>query len=108
MSVQQFKRSLKEGVGLSSSVGHIALLNRAPHPNAARLFLNWIAMKEGNEVYNRAQVGVSTRTDVDNAWAPDYIIPKPGEEYVDAYEWEWMNQSRSPEHLEQLKRITGR
>ena len=27
--------------------------NRAPHPNAAKLFINWLAMKEGNEVFNR-------------------------------------------------------
>jgi iron(III) transport system substrate-binding protein len=93
---------------VSAGYGLVVLVNRAPHPNAAKLFVNWIAMKEGNETYNRAQVGVSTRTDLDNSWAPDYIIPKPGEDYVDAYGWEFMQQSRSPEHLEQLKRITGR
>jgi ABC-type Fe3+ transport system substrate-binding protein len=93
---------------VSAGFGLTVLVNRAPHPNAAKLFLNWIAMKEGNGVYNRAQVGVSTRADLDNSWAPDYLIPRPGEEYVDIYEWEWMKQSRSPEHLERLKRLTGR
>jgi ABC-type Fe3+ transport system substrate-binding protein len=93
---------------VSAGYGLTVLLNRAPHPNAAKLFINWIAMKEGNEAYNRAQVSVSTRTDVDNSWAPDYIVPKPGEEYVDVYEWEWMQQSRTPQHLERLKRLTGR
>lgn len=93
---------------VSAGYGLLALVNQAPHPNAAKLFINWMAMKEGNEVYNRAQVGVSTRTDVDNSWAPEYLIPQPGEEYVDLFGWEWMEQSRTPEHLERLKRITGR
>ncbi|HEY7067544.1 MAG TPA: extracellular solute-binding protein [Chloroflexota bacterium] len=98
----------KVPLNVSAGYGLVALVNRAPHPNAAKLFINWIAMREGNEVYNRAQVSVSTRADLDNSWAPDYIIPKPGEEYVDAYGWDWMAQARSPEHMENLKRLTGR
>jgi iron(III) transport system substrate-binding protein len=68
---------------VSSGFGLAVLVNRAPHPNAAKLFTNWIAMKEGNETFNRAQVTVSTRTDVDNSWAPAYMIPRPGVDYFD-------------------------
>jgi ABC-type Fe3+ transport system substrate-binding protein len=102
-------RGAKSGPpSVSAGFGLTALVNRAPHPNAAKLFINWIAMREGNETYNRAEVGVSTRADVDNSWAPDYIVPKPGEEMVDLYGWEWMQQSRNPDHLERLKRLAGR
>src|SRR6266498_5883452 len=51
LSVRQFKQPLKEGVGLSSSVGHIALLNRAPHPNAARVFINWFLSREAQAAH---------------------------------------------------------
>jgi iron(III) transport system substrate-binding protein len=102
-------RDAKSGPpSVSAGFGLTALVNRAPHPNAAKLFINWIAMREGNETYNRAEIGVSTRADVDNSWAPEYVIPKPGEEIVDLYGWEWMQQSRNPEHLERLKRLAGR
>ncbi len=93
---------------VSAGFGLTVLVNGAPHPNAARLFVNWVAMQEGNETYNRAQVGASVRTDVDNAWAPDYIVPRPGESYVDSYEWDWMQQSRGPQQLERLRQLTGR
>jgi ABC-type Fe3+ transport system substrate-binding protein len=83
------------------------LVNRAPHPNAAKLFVNWLAMKEGNEVFNRAQVLVSTRADVDNSWAPPYIIPRKGVDYFDTYGWEFTVDGRKPEAVELLRRLTG-
>ncbi len=95
-------------VMVTAGYGLVALVNRAPHPNAAKLFVNWVAMREGNEVYNRAQVAASTRADLDNSWVPDYVVANPGEEYVDTYAWDWMAQTRTPEHLERLKRLTGR
>ena len=92
---------------VSSGFGLAVLVNRAPHPNAAKLFTNWIAMKEGNETFNRAQVTVSTRTDVDNSWAPAYMVPRPGVEYFDTYDWEFTVNGRKPEAVEQLRRLTG-
>ena len=84
------------------------LMNRAPHPNAAKLFLNWVAMKEGDEVSNRTQAQASVRTDVANAWAPEYIVPKRGVQYFDAYEWDYVIKSRSPEEAERMRRVVGR
>jgi iron(III) transport system substrate-binding protein len=38
----------KETPGISSgSNGSIALMNQAPHPNAARVFINWLLSREG-------------------------------------------------------------
>jgi iron(III) transport system substrate-binding protein len=85
-----------------------ALLDRAPHPSAARLFLNWMAMREGQEVWNRTQGSVSVRTDVSNAWAPEYTVPKPGVTYFDSATWEWTYEARNPAQLEKLKVLTGR
>jgi iron(III) transport system substrate-binding protein len=93
---------------LAVGFGLGALLDPAPHPSAARLFINWIAMQEGQEVWNRTQASVSVRTDVSNAWAPDYTIPRPGVDYFDSVSWDWTFESRSPAQLEKLKALTGR
>ncbi len=92
---------------VTAGFGLAALVNRAPHPNAAQLFVNWLAMKEGSEVFNRAQVLVSTRADVENSWAPPYIIPRKGVEYFDTYDWEFTLNGRKPEAVERLRQLTG-
>jgi iron(III) transport system substrate-binding protein len=74
---------------LGGGFGDVAIWNKAPHPNAARVFANWIASKEGIEVYGPTQTQVSVRTDVDNKWAPPSIIPKPGIKYLDTYDYDF-------------------
>jgi iron(III) transport system substrate-binding protein len=37
----------KEAVGISGGPAHIAVVNRAPHPNAAKLFINWFLSRDG-------------------------------------------------------------
>jgi iron(III) transport system substrate-binding protein len=74
---------------VTAGSGLTILLDPAPHPNAARLLVNWLAMREGNEVYARAEGAVPLRADVDPVWAPEYQIPKPGVEYFDTYDWDF-------------------
>src|SRR6185436_12461964 len=51
LPVHQFESyHFKEGVNLSSAFGSLALLNRAPHPNAAKVFINWLLSREGQTV----------------------------------------------------------
>jgi len=38
---------MKEGVGISVQAGTLALMNNAPHPNAAKVFINWYLSGEG-------------------------------------------------------------
>jgi len=79
--------------GLPSRVtagnGLVALLNKAPHPNAARVFLNWIASKEGIGVLSRGYLYPTTRNDVDESFIPAEQIPRSGVEYFDGQGWEW-------------------
>ena len=44
---------LKEGVNISSAFGQVALMNRAPHPNAAKVFINWLLSREGQTAFQR-------------------------------------------------------
>jgi iron(III) transport system substrate-binding protein len=75
---------------LSAGVGQLALMSHAPHPNAARLFINWMASKEGMELFARNRGGAPTRNDVDEQrFLPADAIPKPGVEYFDSFGWEF-------------------
>ena len=44
---------LKEGAYLTAGSGGSALMNKAPHPNAAKLALNWLLSREGQSAYQR-------------------------------------------------------
>jgi iron(III) transport system substrate-binding protein len=37
----------KEAVAISGGPAHVAVVNRSPHPNAAKLFINWFLSREG-------------------------------------------------------------
>lgn len=46
-------KAFREGVPLSSSTGNVALMDKAPHPNAARIALNWLLSRNGQSAYQR-------------------------------------------------------
>jgi iron(III) transport system substrate-binding protein len=93
---------------VSPSVGHVALFNNAPHPNAAKLFVNWIASKEGLEAYSRARGGAPTRNDInEERYLPAAMIPKQGVDYFDSYNWEFvLNTKEKIRH--RMKELLGR
>ncbi len=37
----------KEALAISAGSAHVAVVNRTPHPNAAKLFINWFLSREG-------------------------------------------------------------
>lgn len=86
--------------------GLIALVNKAPHPNAARLFVNWLASKEGMEILGRARSKPTTRTDIDESYASAWEVPNPEEKYFDTYEWKFTLDMRDTirERVKQIMR----
>jgi iron(III) transport system substrate-binding protein len=44
---------LKEGAYITAGSGGVALINKAPHPNAAKVGLNWLLSREGQIAYQR-------------------------------------------------------
>jgi ABC-type Fe3+ transport system substrate-binding protein len=55
-----------------------------PHPNAARIFINWYMSRPGQEVYESVMLETSRRTDL-NTGLPDYLVPRPGIKYYEAF-----------------------
>ena len=70
---------------ITTGTGTLLLLDRAPHPNAARVFVNWMASREGLEVYARAYGHSTTRNDIDEtSFLHAEEIPRPGVNYFDS------------------------
>jgi iron(III) transport system substrate-binding protein len=59
--------------------GNAMLMNRAPHPNAAKVYLNWLLSKEGQATWTRATDRNSRRLDVKGS---DRAAPVPGVNYL--------------------------
>ncbi len=71
-------RQLREGSDVSPASGGVGLFSRAPHPNAAKLYLNWLLSKEGQTSFARAAGYVSSRLDVPTDHAAPWRVPQPG------------------------------
>jgi iron(III) transport system substrate-binding protein len=84
---------LKEGAGLSSGGGTIGLLNRAPHPNAAKVFINWYLSREGQLALQSAEGGFSNsrRMDIPRDMIPADRRLESGVDYLDVDTWERMS-----------------
>lgn len=76
-------KSFKEGVPLSTSSGNIAVINRAPHPNAVKVFVNWLLSREGQMTYqNISRDNDSLRIDIPKDDVPSQIRRVEGVRYV--------------------------
>lgn len=89
LPVDEFKdSSFKEPPSLDSGPnGTIALMKQAPHPHAARLFINWFLSREGQIAYqqimNTDQDQVeSMREDIPKEPIPPEYRRRPGVDYV--------------------------
>ncbi len=79
VSFVKVKDAIKIG---SMGSGGLALPTRPPHPNARKLFVNWLLTKEGQEVFSR-QVGLpSARKDVSKEGINATFFPLPDEKII--------------------------
>ncbi len=70
-------RQIKEGSDVSPGSGGLGLFNRAPHQNAAKVYLNWLLSKEGQEGFAKVNGYISARLDVSTDHSP-WRVPIPG------------------------------
>ena len=65
---------LKEGLPSSNGSGVIGIVKAPPHPNAARVFVNWLLSKEGQELYVKVMHQSTRRLDVDTKWLKEFGV----------------------------------
>ncbi len=56
----------------------LSVANKAAHPKAARVFVNWLATKEALTIYSRGFGAATLRTDVDESFLDPHVVPRPG------------------------------
>jgi iron(III) transport system substrate-binding protein len=86
----------KEGGGLVQQFGTLALVNRAPHPNAAKVFINWLLSRGGQmALQKRTSTGESPadslRTDIPKDNIPYLNRRLDGIKYLDTGRPEWID-----------------
>lgn len=80
---------MKEGAGLVSLASTLGLLNRPPHPHAAKLFINWFLSREGQIAFLKSSVEFggdaqdSLRIDIPKDDVPPLDRRQPGVNYLD-------------------------
>lgn len=79
---------MKGGAGLVAQGGNLGLVNRAPHPNAAKVFINWFLSAEGQLTLQRslARTGDapdSLRIDIPKDDVPPIDRRAEGVKYLD-------------------------
>ena len=65
---------LKEGAPSSNGSGVIGIVKNSPHPYAAKVFVNWLLGKQGQELYVRVMHQSTRRLDVDTRWLQDHGV----------------------------------
>ena len=79
----------KEGVGVESRAKTLVLMNQAPHPNAAKVFLNWFLSREGQSDFQKSAAKFidagaegSLRMDISKDDIPPRNRLNPGVKYM--------------------------
>src|SRR6266481_7810475 len=74
----------KEGGFVGSGGGNIMLINPSPHPNATRVFLNWLLSREGQIAFQKlVETGRnSMRIDIPKDDVPEHARIIPGAKYA--------------------------
>lgn len=64
----------KEGLYTTGGYGHLMVIKNPPHPNAAKVFINWLLGRDGQEIFGRG-MGVGTRRlDVGTKWLKEFGV----------------------------------
>ena len=61
-----------EGLPASNGFGIVGIVKNPPHPNGAKLFINWLLSKEGQDLYGKVMKSSTRRLDVDTKWLVEY------------------------------------
>lgn len=78
------EKILAEGAYITAGFGAISLVNKAPHPNAAKVFVNWVLSREGQTLISKVQGNQSARLDVPTDHLPAISVRQEGVKYADS------------------------
>ncbi len=85
--------------------GNLSLMNKAPHPAAAKVFINWMLSKEGQTVWSKASSYQSARLDVPTDHIAPYNLRIAGLNYFDTENEDFLEKQTDQSKL--AKEIFG-
>ena len=65
---------MKEGTYTSCGSSALSVVKNSPHPNATKVFINWLLGKEGQEIYGKAMGQATRRFDVETKWMVEHGV----------------------------------
>ena len=106
-------KAFKEGGGLVQQFGTVALLNRAPHPNAAKVFINWLLSRNGQIALQKRTAKAespadSLRVDIPKEEVPYESRRLEGIKYLDTGKPEWIEMKPIIEVVNEALRAAGK
>jgi iron(III) transport system substrate-binding protein len=106
-------RAFKEGGGLVQQFGTLALVNRAPHPNAAKVFINWLLSRNGQiavqkRTANAESPADSLRVDIPKDEVPYENRRLQGIKYLDTGKPEWIEMKPIIEVVNEALKAAGK
>jgi len=81
LPVDLLPHPLKEGEIMGGGACCMALVSRAPHPNAAKVFINWVMSRDGQIAWQKYSETNSLRTDIPKDELPAWGVPQKGVDY---------------------------
>lgn len=96
----------EEGTYLSRGGGVVSMVNKASHPNAAKVIVNWMFSKEGLTLISRGMGYQSARIDIPTEGLNPVQVRKPGVKYFlksDTKEW----TARDAEYKKAAQEVFG-
>jgi len=106
-------RVFKEGGGLVQQFGTLALVNRAPHPNAAKVFINWLLSRKGQmalqkNMLNTENPADSLRIDIPKDDLPILSRRIDGVKYLDTSKPEWQKMKPILDVMNEALKAAGK
>jgi len=81
LPVDLMPHPMKEGDIMGGGSCCMAVMNRAPHPNATKLFINWLLSRDGQSAWQKYSEVNSLRMDIPKNDLPADDVPQKGVSY---------------------------
>ena len=107
--------SFKEGVGVETRAKTLVLMNQAPHPNAAKVFLNWFLSREGQSDFQKTSAKYidagaegSLRMDISKDDIPPRNRLNPGVKYLPQWNPDYFDMKPIAKLISEAQSEAGR